>query len=375
LSAIFFLLLVGVFSAIPSAFAQDADGIPDSEDLCPNEPENYNGIEDDDGCPDGTSTEEQFTEEPGGTFSAVELDQKVYTWTDKVYITIIDLDSNLDSGQKDVIGNTEDSGVTISTDQAQIPAYILEETGINTGIFEGKIIPIPPLDTTLEPEQIELEPNQIVISPGDQIEVWIDDYTIPGSESGFTKFVTSGLIPIPVPSPEAIIPEPPPEKIIPESPPEAIIPEPPPEKIIPVPFPEKIIPEPTPETIIPEPAPEKIIAEPTPETIIPEPAPEKIIPEPAPGAMTPEEGTPFWILIGILIAGVVAAVVAWILKGRKKIERDTITGSITARRPGTSTATVIPPRRPRTITGSIIARRPPNPPPLRERDRKLWDIY
>ena len=30
----------------------DGDRIPDVDDLCPNEPENYNGIEDEDGCPD-----------------------------------------------------------------------------------------------------------------------------------------------------------------------------------------------------------------------------------------------------------------------------------------------------------------------------------
>jgi OmpA-OmpF porin, OOP family len=31
----------------------DRDGIPDVDDACPNEPENYNGFEDEDGCPDG----------------------------------------------------------------------------------------------------------------------------------------------------------------------------------------------------------------------------------------------------------------------------------------------------------------------------------
>jgi outer membrane protein OmpA-like peptidoglycan-associated protein len=31
---------------------RDGDGIPDSVDRCPNEPENYNGFEDEDGCPD-----------------------------------------------------------------------------------------------------------------------------------------------------------------------------------------------------------------------------------------------------------------------------------------------------------------------------------
>src|SRR5262249_43780361 len=30
----------------------DADGIPDADDMCPEEPENFNGFEDSDGCPD-----------------------------------------------------------------------------------------------------------------------------------------------------------------------------------------------------------------------------------------------------------------------------------------------------------------------------------
>jgi hypothetical protein len=30
----------------------DQDGIIDNDDLCPNQSENYNGIDDKDGCPD-----------------------------------------------------------------------------------------------------------------------------------------------------------------------------------------------------------------------------------------------------------------------------------------------------------------------------------
>ncbi len=32
----------------------DGDGIPDAQYRCPNEPETFNGIQDDDGCPDRT---------------------------------------------------------------------------------------------------------------------------------------------------------------------------------------------------------------------------------------------------------------------------------------------------------------------------------
>ena len=40
--------------------------------------------------------------------ATVELDQKVYTWTDKVYITIVAPDHNFDSDLVDEIGNTDD---------------------------------------------------------------------------------------------------------------------------------------------------------------------------------------------------------------------------------------------------------------------------
>jgi outer membrane protein OmpA-like peptidoglycan-associated protein len=36
---------------------RDGDGIPDAEDKCPDNPENYNGFEDDDGCPDDPDTD------------------------------------------------------------------------------------------------------------------------------------------------------------------------------------------------------------------------------------------------------------------------------------------------------------------------------
>lgn len=37
---------------------KDGDGIPDATDKCPTAPENYNGFEDDDGCPDDPDTDE-----------------------------------------------------------------------------------------------------------------------------------------------------------------------------------------------------------------------------------------------------------------------------------------------------------------------------
>jgi OOP family OmpA-OmpF porin len=38
----------------------DLDGIPDVDDKCPNAPETFNGIDDEDGCPDEKPIERQF---------------------------------------------------------------------------------------------------------------------------------------------------------------------------------------------------------------------------------------------------------------------------------------------------------------------------
>ena len=106
LSAILFIVLIGVFSVIPSAFA-----------------------------PEHTSTEE-----PVGTFLAiVELDQKVYTWTDNVFITVIDLDSNQNSQVIETIGDAENSWVSITTGSGTLEGYRLDETGTDTGIYTGVV--------------------------------------------------------------------------------------------------------------------------------------------------------------------------------------------------------------------------------------------
>ena len=77
-----------------------------------------------------------FTSNFGAT---VELDQKVYSWTDKVYITIVAPDHNFDSDLVDEIGNTGDDPIQIATRSADLDQYKLVETGTNTGIFTGEI--------------------------------------------------------------------------------------------------------------------------------------------------------------------------------------------------------------------------------------------
>jgi hypothetical protein len=72
--------------------------------------------------------------------ATIELDQKVYTWTDKVYITIVAPDHNFDGGLVDEIGESERDPIKISTRGHDIDNYKLVETGTDTGIFTGEII-------------------------------------------------------------------------------------------------------------------------------------------------------------------------------------------------------------------------------------------
>jgi len=78
-----------------------------------------------------------FTSNFGAT---VELDQKVYTWTDKVYITIVAPDHNFDSDLVDEIGNTSLDPIKVATRGFNIDEYKLVETGTDTGIFTGEVI-------------------------------------------------------------------------------------------------------------------------------------------------------------------------------------------------------------------------------------------
>jgi hypothetical protein len=77
-----------------------------------------------------------FTSNYGAT---VQLDQKVYTWTDKIYITIVAPDHNFDSDLIDEIGEGQDP-IKVSTRRDSLDNYKLVETGTDTGIFTGEVI-------------------------------------------------------------------------------------------------------------------------------------------------------------------------------------------------------------------------------------------
>lgn len=69
----------------------------------------------------------------------IELDQKIYTWTDKVYITIIAPDLVRVPTKIETIGSKPESSLTISTRKGTLTNYELLETGKGTGIFTGEV--------------------------------------------------------------------------------------------------------------------------------------------------------------------------------------------------------------------------------------------
>ena len=71
--------------------------------------------------------------------ATIELDSKVYTWTDRVFVTIVAPDHNTDSSLIDEIGGSTDKTLTAQTRDNKLTAYKLVENGPDTGIFIGEI--------------------------------------------------------------------------------------------------------------------------------------------------------------------------------------------------------------------------------------------
>ena len=95
--------------------------------------------------PSGEANAADSTEDIGlsiytSNFGAtIELDSKVYTWTDRVFVTIVAPDHNTDSALIDEIGGTTDKSLTAQTRDNKITAYKMVENGPDTGIFIGEI--------------------------------------------------------------------------------------------------------------------------------------------------------------------------------------------------------------------------------------------
>ncbi len=80
------------------------------------------------------------------TNTPIQFDKKVFSWTDRVNITIYAPDFNSDPNLIDTIGDTQDDKISVCTTGHCIP-YRLVETGVNTGIFSGYV------DLTGDPSQ------------------------------------------------------------------------------------------------------------------------------------------------------------------------------------------------------------------------------
>ena len=79
-----------------------------------------------------------FAESSSSTTKSM-IDKTVYSWTDKVYITILAPKYNLDDNKIDEIGNTVQNPINISTKHHELDQYNLTETGPDTGVFTGYI--------------------------------------------------------------------------------------------------------------------------------------------------------------------------------------------------------------------------------------------
>jgi len=73
-------------------------------------------------------------------YSPIFTDKTVYTWTDKIKITIIAPSWNTDRYLIDSIGNTEDHSIKISTREHFLKPYRFTETDVNSGIFTAEVI-------------------------------------------------------------------------------------------------------------------------------------------------------------------------------------------------------------------------------------------
>ena len=88
---------------------------------------------------DETDREVDLQIETSDFGATIELDQNVYTWTDKVFITAVASDYNFDSNVIDEIGPAGDGEITIRVRGDDLREYRLAETGPDTGVFTGEI--------------------------------------------------------------------------------------------------------------------------------------------------------------------------------------------------------------------------------------------
>jgi hypothetical protein len=73
-------------------------------------------------------------------YSPIFTDKPVYSWTDKMKITIISPSWNTDRNLIDSIGETNEHAIKISTSEHSLEPYRFTETDVNSGIFTAEVI-------------------------------------------------------------------------------------------------------------------------------------------------------------------------------------------------------------------------------------------
>jgi hypothetical protein len=73
-------------------------------------------------------------------YAPIFTDKPVYSWTDKIIISIMAPSWNSNSNQIDSIGQTESHSIKISSGENFLKPYRFTETSANSGIFSGEII-------------------------------------------------------------------------------------------------------------------------------------------------------------------------------------------------------------------------------------------
>ena len=73
-------------------------------------------------------------------YSPIFTDKPMYSWTDKIKMTIIAPSWNTDRHLIDSIGDTQDHPIKISTREHSLEPYRFTETDVNSGIFKAEVI-------------------------------------------------------------------------------------------------------------------------------------------------------------------------------------------------------------------------------------------
>ncbi|HEY5736363.1 MAG TPA: hypothetical protein VIS47_07380 [Nitrosopumilus sp.] len=73
-------------------------------------------------------------------YSPIFTDKAIYSWTDKVKMTIIAPSWNSDRHLIDTIGDTDDHPIKITTSEHSLEPYRFVETDVNSGVFTAEVI-------------------------------------------------------------------------------------------------------------------------------------------------------------------------------------------------------------------------------------------